>query len=160
MSDYDSDDNIFEGLDDLDSFGQGASAFDQEDQGALAFGQGESAFWQTATFDQQAPAFGQGAAFDDSREARKRRVSQAAQANRNAASPEQHELAIKLRSFPIPPIDHKHISSQSRNNCRKCANIINDLYQQHGSTIDFAMIDPRWPYFICKHLKSSFICKE
>ena len=39
-----------------------------------------------------------------------------------------------------------------------CAMNVKSFYEQHGSDIDFAMVDSRWPKHICKHLKPSARC--
>ncbi len=80
-----------------------------------------------------------------------------AQANREAASPEQHALAMKLRSTPIQDF---HAHKSNKNNCIDCAKKLNDLYLQSGSNIDFAMVDSRWPKYICKHLKPDVRCSN
>jgi hypothetical protein len=96
----------------------------------------------------------------DPRKARKIEVARIAQANRDAASHEERELASRLRVTPIPNFDHPHTSSSHKSSCIGCAKGVVGFYEQNGSNIDFAMIDSRWPRFICKHLKASYRCIE
>jgi hypothetical protein len=118
--------------------------------GASAFG--ERAFDDDVFFDE----IGQEGV--DLRKARKMEVARIAQANRDAASPEERDLATRLRVTQIPDFDHPHTSSSHKSSCIGCARGVADFYGQNGSTIDFAMIDSRWPRFICKHLKASYRC--
>ena len=129
------------GLDDL--YVPGASA-------TSAFG--ERAFDDDVFFDE----IGQEGV--DPRKARKMEIVRIAQAKRDAASPEERELASRLRVTPITNFDHPHTSSSHKSSCIGCARGVAGFYEQNGSNIDFAMIDSRWPRFICKHLKASYRC--
>ena len=145
--DYDLDSDPFGYLDDH------VTAFD-----GRAFGQGEVFGDEEEAFGEGA---GEGAAFvgvEDLRTARKNEVARIAQANRDAASPEQRELASRLRVAPIQELHHEHPSSSHAGSCIFCARALSDFYKKNGSTIDFAMIDSRWPRFICKHLKVTYRC--
>lgn len=94
----------------------------------------------------------------DPRRARIIETARIAQANRDAASLENRELATKLRITPIQNLDHAHSSRSNINSCMVCAINVKSFYEQHGSDIDFAMVDSRWPKHICKHLKPSARC--
>ena len=94
----------------------------------------------------------------DPRIYRKAEVARIAQDNRDAASPEQRELANRLSVTLIQDLHTAHASSSHRGSCISCARILSDYYKQNGSNIYFAMIDSRWPRFICKHLKTSYRC--
>jgi hypothetical protein len=139
--------------------------FDHLDLGGLddLYVPGASAASATSAFGER--AFDDDVFFDetgqegvDPRKARKMEVVRIAQAKRDAASPEERELASRLRVTPIPNFDHPHTSSSHKSSCIGCARGVADFYQQNGSNIDFAMIDSRWPRFICKHLKASYRC--
>lgn len=147
--DYDSDSDPFGYLDDR------VTAFD-----GRAFGQGEVFGEEEEVLGEGA---GEGAAFVDVEDlitARKNEVARIAQANRDAASPEQRELATRLRVAPIQDLHTAHPSSSHAGSCISCARTLADFYKQNGSIIDFAMIDSRWPRFICKHLKVSYRCVD
>jgi hypothetical protein len=94
----------------------------------------------------------------DLRTARRIETARIAQANRDAASLEKRKLATKLRIEPIQHLDHAHSSRSNMNSCMVCALNVKAFYEQHGSDIDFAMVDSRWPIHICKHLKPSARC--
>jgi hypothetical protein len=142
-----------ESEDDEEVFAQAAFS-----QPGPAFSQPGPAFSQPGpAFSQPGPAFVQ-ADFDSISPAVKRiETSRMAQANRDAASDEQRAVATQLRAAPLPS---PHTSHKSKGNasCMECANTLNKLYIQNGSTIDFAMIDYRWPVNICRHLKPEARC--
>ena len=133
---------------DLDS--RGASA-------ASAFGQrvfDEDGFFDDVA-DQKEKRLGL-----DMRTARKIEVERIAQANRDAASPQEREIANMLRDTQIQNLHPTHKDSANKSSCIFCARGIASFYEQNGSNIYFAMIDSRWPRFICKHLKVSYRCSE
>jgi len=101
---------------------------------------------------------GEGGIVLDPRRARIIETVRMAQANRDAAPLEKRELATKLRFTPIQHLDHTHGSRSNINSCMVCAMNVKAFYEQHGSDIDFAMVDSRWPKHICKHLKPSARC--
>lgn len=93
--------------------------------------------------------------------ARKIKTLEMNKANRDADTDEQRALAIQLRATPTP-IEESHARHKSKykESCISCAKMINALYNKFGSNVYFAMADPRWPMYICKHLKPDVRCKE
>jgi len=89
----------------------------------------------------------------------KRRIStlQEAVETRQAASSEQKQLAEELKKRELPN-NHTYTKKRCTINCIKCARNLNELYTSNGSNIYFAMVDPRWPRSICKHLKPDYKC--
>jgi hypothetical protein len=132
---------------------------DEEAFAQAAFGQPGPAFGQPGpAFGQPGPAFTEADLFGSISPAVKRiETSRMAQANRDAASDEQCAVATQLRAAPLPSPHTSHKSKGSAS-CMECANTLNKLYIQNGSTIDFAMIDYRWPSNICRHLKPEARC--
>ena len=132
------------------AFGQRAFDDDDDDDGGILDGSG----LRNVDFIQ-----GEGIQMPlDPRRARIIETARIAQANRDAASLENRELATKLRITPIQNLDHAHSSRSNINSCMVCAMNVKSFYEQHGSDIDFAMVDSRWPKHICKHLKPSARC--
>lgn len=159
---YNDDSDPFGYLDDdvdVRAFGKGA-VFGDDDEEVGEEAAFEEPSGQGAAFKEPS---GQGAAFDDiedSINARKNQVAQIAQANRDAASLEERELATRLRVTPIASVNHLHNRDKNKNNCIACAKSIANFYVQNGSNIDFAMIDSRWPTYICKHLIPRSRCSK
>ena len=91
--------------------------------------------------------------------ARKIKTLEMNKANRDSDTDEQRALAIQLRATPIEE-SHAHHKSKYKESCISCAKMINALYIKSGSNVYFAMADPRWPIYICKHLKPDVRCKE
>ena len=132
---------------------------DEEAFAQAAFSQPGPAFSQPGpAFVQPGPAFAEADFGSISPAVKKFETLRMAQANRDAASHEQRALATQLREAPSPS---PHVSHKSKGNasCMECANTLNKLYTiQNGSTIDFAMIDHRWPANICRHVKPEARC--